>query len=73
MFKNFRRFQWWQKLWLPLVVLAFLCSFCMTAHRLPFNATAQFVPLVDTDPSAGYTPAVVKYDYYFVIFKNRTF
>jgi hypothetical protein len=42
----------------------------MTAHRLPFNATAQFMPLVDTDPSAGYTPAVVKYDYYFVIFEN---
>jgi hypothetical protein len=48
------------------VVAAFLVSFLLIAHRLPFNATTQLVPFNVKQLDYGYAPSIIKYDYYMV-------
>jgi hypothetical protein len=43
----------------------------LTAHRLPFNATAQLTPFIPSKPELGYVPAIISYDYYGVKYINN--
>jgi hypothetical protein len=56
----------WERWWHWIVLASFIFSLCLTAHRLPLNATTQLIPFMPSKPELGNVPATITYDYFTV-------